>query len=366
MRAAVLRGPGLLAVEEVAVEEPRAGEVLVRMHAAGVCGSDVHVIRGTFPAPLPVVPGHEGAGVVEAVGPGVTHVRPGDHVMLLWRTACGGCWYCAHHRPALCEQGQSMRFSGLLPDGTTRYLDAAGATLHHFAGISTFAEWSVAPAAAVLPIPEDVPFAAAAVVGCAVLTGTGAVFNAAQVRPGQSCAVLGCGGVGLNVIQACAISGASLVVAIDVDPEKLRLAGEFGATHLVDARDGGALETVQSLTGGLGAEVAFEASGRIEALQEAVSLVRRAGTVIAVGAPPFGAHLQLEALPFVMSDKTLRGTLYGSADFGIDVPRLIDLYRAGKLKLDELITREFALDEIGEAVAAAEQGRVARAAVRLA
>ena len=365
MRAAVLHASGELVVEDVEIAPPGRGEALVRLHASGVCGSDVHVVRGTFPCPTPAVLGHEGAGIVEEVGPGVTRVVPGDHVVLLWRTACGSCWYCANRRPALCEQGQSMRFSGLMPDGTTRYR-LRGQTIHHFAGISTFAERSIVHEAALLPIRRDVPLQSAAIVGCAVLTGVGAVFNAAGVRPGQSCAVLGAGGVGLNVIQACAIAGASLIVAVDVLPAKLELARSFGATHVLDARDGGVLEAVRELTGGIGVEVAFEASGRIEALAEAVGLVRRSGTVIAVGAPPFGAALQLEALPFIMSDKTLRGTLYGSCDFAVDVPRLLDLYAAGRLKLDELISREASLEDVSAVIDATERGEVARAVLRLA
>ncbi len=364
MRAAVLWEAGAEPViEEVDVAPPGPNEVLVRVAASGVCHSDLSVVQGEFPVTLPSLLGHEGAGVVEEVGAGVTHLRPGDHVLMLWRSACGDCFYCHAHRPALCQQGVDMRLGGLLPDGTTRY-SVAGKPVHHFAGISTFAEQSVVPASGLMRVDPEVPLDRVALIGCAVLTGVGAVFNAAELPPGASAVVIGCGGVGLNAVQACAIAGANPIVAVDVVGSKLELARQFGATETVDARQGDVVEAVRALTDGLGADYAFACVGSVEALTDGLAMTRRGGTVIAVGVPHMDAELALSPLALIMDEKTLRGTLYGSCDFAVDVPRVIDLYRAGRLKLDELISREFSLDELGEALAQLESGDVARSVIR--
>ena len=366
MKAAVLWEAGQEPViEDVDVAPHGPNEVLVRVAASGVCHSDLSVVKGKFPVTLPSLLGHEGAGVVEEVGTNVDHLSPGDHVLMLWRSACGECYYCRAHRPALCQQGVDMRLGGLLPDGTTRY-SVGGRPVHHFAGISTFAEQSVVPASGLIRVDPQVPLDRVALIGCAVLTGVGAAFNAADLKAGTSTVVIGCGGVGLNVIQGCAIVGASPIIAVDVVDSKLELARQFGATDLVDARDGDVADRVRALTGGLGSDHAFVAVGSVEAIGDALAMTRRAGTVIAVGVPPMDAEFAFSPLALIMDEKTIRGTLYGSCDFAVDVPRVIDLYLAGRLKLDELISHEFPLEELGRALEQLERGDTARSVIRLA
>ncbi len=260
-RAAVFAGPERpLEVCEVDVEAPRAGEALVRMAAGGVCHTDLHVMHGTFAAPAPAILGHEGAGVVEAVGPGVTSVRPGDHVVPLWRIACGECEYCTDARPALCPSGLEVRRTGRLPDGTTRF-SIGGRELKHFAGVSSFAEYSVIPEKGLLPIPKDIPLDRAALLGCAVITGYGAVVHAVRVKPGSRVAVIGSGGVGLNVVQAAALAGTETIVAVDLLESKLAFARRFGATHTVLASAGEPVAAIRELTGGRGVDYAFDVVG---------------------------------------------------------------------------------------------------------
>ena len=363
MKAAILYEPKQpLVVADVDVQPPRQGEVLIRMAAAGVCHSDLHIINGDLGAPLPTILGHEGAGIVEAVGPGVSGVQPGDHVVLLWRASCGHCYYCARGRPALCDLGTTIRWSGKLADGTTRY-SRDGQEIMHFQGVSTFAEYSVAVAEAVVPIPREVPLGVAALVGCAVMTGVGAVFNTARVEPGSSVAVVGAGGVGLNVVQGAALAGASPIVAIDLLDNKLEYARSFGATHLVNSAQQDPVAAVKELTGGRGADYAFEAVGLPRTVALAVDLVRRGGTVVAVGIPPSGSELSLGALQFITQEKTLKGSLYGTTVPHADVPRLLGLYSAGRLRLDELISRTYRLDQINEAFAALVRGEVARSII---
>jgi S-(hydroxymethyl)glutathione dehydrogenase / alcohol dehydrogenase len=366
MKAAVLYETGQkLKVENVDVEGPKAGEVLVKMVAGGVCHSDLHVIHGDLPCTLPAVLGHEGAGIVEEVGAGVTNVKPGDHVIMLWRASCGDCYFCHIGRPAQCDWGVGIRWSGRLRDGTSRY-QVGGQEVRHFAGISTFGEYSVAPAAGVMKIRPDVPLDKVAIVGCAVMTGVGSVFNAAELRPGTSAVVIGCGGVGLNTIQGCSIAGAEKIIAVDITDYKLELARNFGATHTLNGSQVDVVEAVKELTDGLGAHYAFEAIGNVKTLSQALDVVRRTGTVIAIGMPRPDAELAIKPTPFIMADKTLRGSLYGSCNFAVDVPRLLDLYVAGKLKLDEMISREYPIEQINEAFDALERGEVARSIVRFA
>ena len=350
-----------LAVEEAELAAPREGEVEVRVEAAGVCGSDIHQLLGEYRLPLPCVPGHEGAGVVARVGPGVQGVRPGDHVVLLWRSACGHCSWCLDGRPALCENAVAIRQRGVMADGESR-IRVGGRPVHHFIGVSCWAEYCVLPAAAVVPIAADIPLEVAALVGCGVVTGVGAAWNAAEVRPWQSVAVFGCGGVGLNVIQGAALSGAHPVVAVDARPEKAELARRFGATHFVAAGAGDAVRAVSDLTGG-GADVAFEVVG-IPALQEtAVAATRRGGTTVLVGVAPTGSTVRLDPEVVVQQDRTIRGCIYGSGRPDRDIPRLLRLFAAGRLKLGELMSRRYALGEINEAVAAMRAGDLARVVI---
>ena len=364
MKAAILqevRQP--LVVADVEVQEPREGEVLVRMVAGGVCRSDLHAMHGEIAAPLPVVPGHEGAGIVEAVGPGVTSVRPGDHVVLLWRASCGKCYFCVRGRPALCDLGAKVRWTGKLRDGTSRFR-WRGQEINHFGGVSSFSEYSVLLAEAVIPIRKDVPLEKAALVGCAVLTGVGAVTNTVKVEPGSSVAVVGTGGVGLNVIQGAALVGAERIIAVDVLDNKLEFARQFGATDVVNSAREDPVAAVQALTEGRGADYAFEVIGTAQTVAQALALARRGGSAVIIGQPPRGVEVGVDVQSFVLQEKSLIASLYGTTVPYLDVPRLLGLYVAGKLKLDELITREYPIEQINEAFDALQRGEVARSIIR--
>jgi S-(hydroxymethyl)glutathione dehydrogenase / alcohol dehydrogenase len=361
-RGAVLFEPGKpLEICDVDVAPPRAGEVLVRMSAAGVCHTDLHVMQGKFSAPLPAVLGHEGAGVVAEVGSGVT-LRAGEPVVPLWRLSCGKCEYCRRGRPALCSEGTRVRNTGRLPDGTSR-LSVGGRELKHYAGVSTFCEYSVIPEAALLKLEGGVPLDRAALLGCAVVTGVGAVTNAAKVRRGDSVAVFGAGGVGLNVIQGAASAGAATLVAVDVHPSKLELARRFGATHAVDASARDPVDAVRSLTDARGVDHAFDCVGSPATVRQAFDVLAKTGKLVVLGISPAGAEVSLPLGPMVFEERQVLGSFYGSGQPREDIPRLAAMYRQGKLKLDELLTRRYPLEQINEAYAALDRGEVARSVV---
>ena len=362
-KAAVLFEVGQrLQIRDVEVQAPRADEVLVRMAAGGICHSDLHAMTGHLVASLPAILGHEGSGIVADVGPGVTSVKPGDHVIPLWRLSCGTCEYCSNGRPALCPEGTQIRMTGRLLDGTTRFtLD--GQEIKHFAGVSSFAEYSVIPARAVLKIPEDFPLDRAALLGCAVITGVGAVFNCARVRPGSSVAVFGAGGIGLNIIQGAAIAGAEKIIAVDILPNKLEFARQFGATHTINGSTANAVEQIRALTDGKGVEYAFEAIGLPATMRQAYDSLRKRGMAVVVGVTPMTAEVSVPVMSLVYEERILTGSVYGSSRPSIDIPKLIALYRSGKLKLDELLTRRYPFAQINEAYDALERGEVARSIV---
>lgn len=362
-KAAVLFEVGkALELRDVEVQPPRAGEALVRMAAGGVCHSDLHVMTGHLYAPLPAILGHEGSGIVEEVGPGVTSVRPGDHVIPLWRLSCGECEYCTAGRPALCPTGTAIRMTGYLPDGSTRFR-LGDMELKHFAGVSSFAEYSVIPEKALLKIPEELPLDRAALFGCAVITGVGAVINAARVRPGSSVAVFGAGGIGLNVIQGAALAGAETIIAVDLLKHKLRYARQFGATHTIDASAADPVEQVRALTGGRGVDYAFEAIGAPTVMRQAYDTLAKRGMAILIGVTPMTTEVSVPVMSLVFEERVLTGSVYGSSRPRIDIPRLIGLYRAGKLKLDELLTRTYPFEQINQAYEALQRGEVARSVV---
>ena len=362
-RGAVLFEPGKpLEICDVDVAPPRAGEVLVRMAAAGVCHTDLHVMQGKFSAPLPAVLGHEGAGVVAEVGAGVNTLRTGDTVVPLWRLSCGKCEYCRRGRPALCPEGSRVRNTGRLPDGTSR-LSVDGKEVKHYAGVSTFCEYSVIPEAALLKLEAGVPLDRAALLGCAVVTGVGAVTNAARVQPGDTVAVFGAGGVGLNVIQGAASAGAATLVAVDVHRSKLELALRFGATHTVDASAQNPVDAVRSLTNGRGVDHAFDCVGSAATVRQAFDVLARTGKLIALGISPAGAEVSLPLGPIVFEERQVLGSFYGSGQPREDIPRLAAMYRQGRLKLDELLTHRYPLEQINEAYAALDRGEVARSVI---
>jgi S-(hydroxymethyl)glutathione dehydrogenase/alcohol dehydrogenase len=350
-----------LEICDVEVQDPQEGEILVRMVAGGVCHSDLHVMTGHLTGPMPAILGHEGSGIVEAVGPRVTAFEPGDHVIPIWRLSCNTCEHCTDAHPALCAVGTEIRMTGRLQDGTTRF-KLKGEEIKHFAGVSTFSEYSVMPEGQALKIPKDFPLDIACLIGCGVITGVGAVFNCARVKPGSSVVVFGTGGIGLNIVQGAAIAGAEKIIAVDLLDSKLEIAKQFGATHTVNASDEGVVEKVRDLSDG-GVEYAFEAVGSEKILRQTFDCLRKRGMAVGVGVSPLTAEVSVPLMSLVFEEKILTGSLYGSARPAIDIPKIIALYKAGKLKLDELLTRRYPFAEINEAYAALERGEVARSIV---
>ena len=360
MRAALLHNyTEPFKVESVELEEPQQGEVVVKLAASGVCHSDLSIQRGLIPLPTPIIIGHEGAGVVEAVGSGVTTAQRGDHVILTWLYSCGRCRDCARGRPHLCDAA-AMAFTGGMYDGTTRF-KMGDVPIRHWVG--TFSEYTIVPEQAVVPIRRDVPFESACLVGCGVMTGVGAVMNTAKVEPGDHVAVFGCGGVGLNAVQGAVLCGAERIIAIDVVEHKLDLAKRFGATYVINGKDEDAVDQIRSLTDGKGVDYAFEVIGNTEVIEQAFRSIRRGGAVIVVGVPALGTQISVTAAALPLDEKSIRGSYYGSPRFRFDMPRLLDLYMARKLKLDELVSRQFRLDQINTAMELMEQGEVARSVI---
>jgi S-(hydroxymethyl)glutathione dehydrogenase/alcohol dehydrogenase len=348
-------------VEELTLDAPKAGEVLLRMAASGVCHSDLSVVNGTIYYDPPVVLGHEGAGIVEAVGDGVTKVKEGDHVVLSFVSYCGKCKMCQSGRVCLCRGFTTPR--GYLIDGTPRLHNAKGEAIQQMARIGTMSQRAVVPQESVIPIAAHYPLDRAALVGCGVTTGVGAVLNTAQVEPGSTVAVIGAGGVGLNVIQGAALAQASHIIAIDIVPEKLEFARRFGATDLVNAKEGDAVAAVLAMTDGFGSDYAFEAIGNAATITQAYQMVRPAGTAVIVGLTRMDTHVPIPTGDMVRSEKQLIGSFYGSSRPHEDMPRLLGLYEEGKLKLDELITTTYRLDQINQAFADMEAGINARGVI---
>jgi alcohol dehydrogenase/S-(hydroxymethyl)glutathione dehydrogenase/alcohol dehydrogenase len=336
--------------------------VLVDMGATGVCHSDLSVLDGKLPNPVPLVLGHEGAGTVLRVGAGVRHLAPGDRVVLSWLAQCGSCFHCQRGEASLCESANDAMFRASMLDGTTRFtLD--GRQVHHMAGLGTFSRRCVVSEHAAVKVPESLGMAQAALLGCGVLTGFGAAVNTARVRPGETVAVLGCGGVGLNAIQGAQISGAGQVIAVDPSQERRELALRMGATTAL-APSEELVTIVRDLTEGRGVDVALEVAGLQDTVNAAVRLTRKGGRIVLVGAGPREVALQVPAYTgMVLTEKTVVGSFYGSSLVARDVPMLVALYESGQLLLDELVTREFGFTEINDAVAYCRDQRGARAVV---
>jgi len=349
-------------VEDVTLDSPRRDEVRVRLAASGVCHSDYSLVTGLLRGRLPCVLGHEGAGIVEEVGESVSHLSPGDKVVLSWVTPCGRCYFCRLAKPHLCQLGERINKTNRMPDGTSR-VHKDGQDLDVFSAIGTMAEFSVAPANAAVKVPPDAPLDKCALLGCAVTTGVGAVFNTAGVVPGSSVAVFGAGGVGLNAIQGAVIAGAERIIAVDAQPSKLEMAKTFGATDVVDASKADAVESIRALTEGRGVDYAFEAIGTKRTVEQAFEATRKAGTCVVIGLGSIKESVSLNLFFLPLLEKRLLGCWYGSADVHRDIPRLLALYRAGKLKLDALVTRTYRLEEINEAFAAMNSGANARGVI---
>jgi alcohol dehydrogenase len=366
-KAAVLRRMGVeppyaetkpLSIETVELDPPGRDEVLVRIGAAGLCHSDLSVINGDRPRPLPMALGHEAAGVVEEVGEGVQDLVRGDRVVMVFMPSCGHCLPCAEGRPALCEPGAAANGAGTLLSGARR-LRCDGAEVNHHLGCSAFAEYAVVSRRSVVKIDPELPLEEAALFGCAVLTGVGAVVNTARVQAGASVAVIGLGGVGLASLLGAAAAGARRIVAVDLSDEKLGLARQLGATDTVNARDPDAAEQVRGATGG-GVEFAFEMAGSIRALELAYRITRRSGTTVTAGLPPPTAALPLPVVNLVGEERTVKGSYIGTCVPTRDIPRYVELYRRGRLPVDRLMSGRLALEEINAGFDRLHEGKAVR------
>jgi Zn-dependent alcohol dehydrogenase len=366
IRAAVLeRTGGPLEVHELELAPPGPEEVLVRLAASGVCHSDYNAIDGTAETPCPAVLGHEGAGLVEAVGPGVSRVAPGDHVALSWTPACGACGECLRGLPWHCAVAWPAMGTGGLMDGTPR-LSRDGEPVYHYSFLSTFADACVVPERSCIPVPGDVPFGIVGLVGCAVSTGVGAVWRTAGVRPGDRVAVLGCGGVGLSALMAAVSVGAEPVVAVDAAPQKLDVARSFGATAgvLWQGTAEATAEAVREASGG-GVDYAVEATGRPEAMAAAFLATRVRGAAVLIGIPRPDAVLSLPALSIPRMERRVLGSIYGSTWPERDFAQTLALYRAGRLPLDRLVSHRLPLDEVGRAFELMRSGEALRVVLDL-
>jgi S-(hydroxymethyl)glutathione dehydrogenase / alcohol dehydrogenase len=358
MRAAVLADIGKkFEIKELEIDTPKKNEVLVKIKATGLCASDLNAVDGKRKlVPFPAVIGHEAAGVVEAIGENVTNVVPGDHVIISIVPNCGTCEYCKKGQPNFCSTAGDAMGQGGLFDGTSR-LSLNGEKINQFLCVAAFAEYSVVPDSGIIKIDKAMPLDRAALISCAVLTGYGAVVNTAKVKAGSNVAVFGCGGVGLNTIQAAKIVGASQIIAVDITEEKLDLAKALGATHIVNSKNDDPVKMIKDLTGGV--DYAFEALGREETIQAAWKSVGAFGQLILVGLMKHGATLTIDAGPFV-NEQSIKGCYFGSSDIKKDVPMLVDNYMNKKLKLDELITSRIKLEDLDVAFERLRQGEGAR------
>ncbi|MHC3437429.1 zinc-binding dehydrogenase [Natrialbaceae archaeon A-gly3] len=357
INAAVMREPEQLSYESVRLEEPNAGEVLVDVQATGVCHTDYHAYTNEE-TNCPVVLGHEGAGVVEAVGEQVTAVEPGDHVVLWVLPSCGNCEYCSTGQPYLCPQHVEIR--GEMPDGTKRLHDEEG-QIDHFFAQSSFATKAVVPERSAIPIRDDIPFEIAALLGCGIPTGVGAVLNTAEVRSGEDVAVFGCGGVGASAIMAADLVGARKIIAVDIATEKLDRMREIGATNVVDASAEDPVEAIERLTGGV--DYSFECIGRPQTLEQAFESLGRGGTAVATTTKDTGSF-EIDGSAF-LAGVNIVGNIVGSIRPRADIPKLADLYAEGKLDLDALLTETYPLEELEEAFEALHDGDGIRSVVRM-
>src|SRR3712207_2708195 len=355
MKAAVLHAPNQpLTIEDVSLAKPKAREVLLRTAYAGLCHSDLHFIEGLYPHPLPTVPGHEVAGVVEAVGSDVTYLQPGDHVIGCLSVFCGGCQQCTNGRTVLCENTEVK----MVPGQSRRLSWKGGEVMNQFLNLSAFAEQMLVHENALVKIDREVPLDRATLVGCGVISGVGAVVNTARIPAGSTVAVIGCGGVGLSAVNGAAIGGASRVIALDTQPGKLELAKEMGATDTILVGNDDPVQAVKDLTGG-GVEFSFECLGLKATAEQAFAMLRPGGTATIVGMVPFGQKIELHGFDF-LRERKIQGSSMGSNHFRTDMPRLLTLWQQGKLKLDHLISHKIRLEEINEGFARMKGGQAVR------
>jgi Zn-dependent alcohol dehydrogenase len=357
MRAAVLEkvGQDLIVADDITIDpEPRAGEVLVRMTNCGVCHSDLHFVDGSLPCATPIILGHEAAGVVERVGPGVTHLAEGDKVILTLRPPCGHCYHCIRGEVSICQQAAATS-TGVLADGTTR-LSRGDEVVFRGVGIAAFSEYVVTDATGAIKVPADTPLDIACVIGCAVQTGVGAVLNTAKVEEGATVMIVGLGGIGISIAQGARLAGASRVIGVDPVASRREQAAQFGVTDTIDPASSDVAAAAFDLTGGIGVDYAFDAVGRGALAESCVAATRAGGTAVMVGVPRIEDTVTIHAISFALSEKKLKGCFLGSSDPQREFPRLIELWRAGRLDLEGMITARRPLDEINEAFADMKAG----------
>ncbi|MCH9046015.1 MAG: Zn-dependent alcohol dehydrogenase [SAR324 cluster bacterium] len=353
MKAAVLYEVNQpLVIEEIELDPPKSGEMLIKLVATGVCHSDVHYYTGDVPREFPIILGHEGAGIVEQVGEGVTSVQPGDHVVLTFLPSCGRCRWCHTGHPNMCDLGAKLRTGKYLDDTYRHHRASDGKDINSFLFVSTYAEYTISPEASVLKVPDYLPLERLCLLGCGFTTGFGAATNAAHIKPGETVTIVGCGGLGLAAVQGAALSGAGKIIAVDVHEAKLSMAKQFGATHTIVNRHNWkeVVEEIHEITWGVGTDYSFEFVGS-DQTDETVKIcyegLRKGGTLFMVGV----GRVSKKTLPigptnFSLWRKKLQGVLFGDAQFRVDIPRYIDLYQQGQIKLDEMVTQEFRLEEI--------------------
>jgi S-(hydroxymethyl)glutathione dehydrogenase/alcohol dehydrogenase len=344
-----------LEIEEVQIDDPGPGEVLLKTAASGICHSDLHVIEGGLPMPPPCVLGHEPAGVVEAVGTGVTNVAPGDHVIGCLTSFCGVCKFCTQGRPYL----GPTQFAGRPPEGKPRITGANGDPIMQFANLSSFAEKMLCPERSLVKIRDDMPLDRASLIGCGVTTGLGAALNTVHIPAGASVVIIGCGGVGLSALQGARIVGAGKIIAVDAQPWKFELAKQLGATDCIDAKEVDAVAAVHELTGG-GADFVFECIGLVPTVQQAVAMTGRGGTTVLVGVVPVTEMVPISAADLTLQEKKITGSYMGSNRFFFDMPKYVDFYLDGRLILDEMISSRIKLEEVNDALDLMRKGEAAR------
>ncbi len=354
MRAAVCYDFGKpLVIEELEIDPPQAGEVKVKLAACAVCHSDIHYMEGAWGGKLPTVYGHEAAGVVEETGPGVTRVKPGDHVVVALLRSCGCCYYCAQGDQHMCETEFPL-------DREARLHGKSGVAVEQGLRTGAFAERVVVDQSQVVEIPEEVPLESASLLACSVITGLGAVVNTAKVPSGSSVVVIGTGGVGMNSVQGAMLSGAHPIIALDLAADKLEAANAFGASHTINSKQEDAAEAVRRMTQGRGADYVMVTVGSKAAIQQGLGLLRKGGTLVIVGMPASGVMAEIEAVEFANDCQRILGSKMGSTRLQVDLPKLVALYQQGRLKLDELISGRYALEEINEAIASVKRGEALR------
>ena len=362
MKAAVLYEPNTpLKVEKVTLDEPQANEVLVKIVATGLCHSDLHFMKGEMPAPMPVVPGHEGAGIVEKVGPSVTTLQTGDHVVMMVSFSCGKCRYCIEGKPTMCVENLPIQSMATLPGGGKR-LHKGKDELNHLFGLASYAEYAVVHERSCVKVREDAPLDVVCLLGCGTSTGIGAAINSTGIKPGESIAIFGCGGVGLSAVIGAKLAGAGKIIAVDTLDKKLAMAKKLGADHLINVSQDDPITKVMELTGG-GADYALECIGNVNVMSQAFASIRFGGKLIVVGMAPLGTMFSIATYEFLLG-KTVTGTVQGDINPQIDIPRYIDLFMDGKLPIDKLITRSYTLDEINDAFEALEKGKVIRSVIK--